>query len=157
MNEKKYYILQCVNSKSIFQASISEIIFDTDILFCLHPLQSCFIGIEYTRYLKNNPLKFNHFMKNEGSTSRNIKHNYGVLKLRYQDRKGNLCYININTNEEFIMDPKEIAFTDNIITKFHAEQAFYIGICAGLKIHRMPNNVIQLDISNNYQNNAHSV
>ena len=149
INEKNFYIIQCVNSKSIFQASISEIIFDTDILCGLHPLQSCFIGIEYAKHLKNNKQNPKPYMKNLDTLKQRVAQNYGVLKLKYQDRKGDLCYIDSNTNEEFIMRPKDIAFSDSIIEKFHAEHAFYIGVCAGLKIHSTSNNVIYLDICNN--------
>jgi hypothetical protein len=34
--KNRAYILQCVNSKTVFEASILEIIFDTDILHGLH-------------------------------------------------------------------------------------------------------------------------
>ena len=149
INENELYVLQCVNSKSIFQANISEIIFDTDILYGLHPIQSCFIGMEYAKYLKNNTPNGKPYLKNIDAIKNRSPYNYGSLKLKYQNRKKDFCYIDCNTNEEFIMSPKDIAFSDHIINKFHSEQAFYIGVCAGLNIHGLSNNVIYLDGANN--------
>ena len=142
-NDKNDYLLQCVNSKSIFQADINEIVFDNDILYGLHPLQSCFIGIEYARHLKNFNLKKDR--KEIAYFNRSIARDYGSLELKYQNRRGDICYIDSHTKEEFVMNPKEIAFSDEIIERFHAYQAFYIGLCAGLKIYALSNNVVYLE------------
>jgi hypothetical protein len=59
---------------------------------------------------------------------------YGCYSLCYQNRNGEICFKNNLTNEQFIMDPRDIALTEELITEFDATQAFYIGILAGLKI-----------------------
>lgn len=147
MNENKtdVYIIQCVNSKSIFESHLSEIVFDTDILYGLHPLQACFIGIESAKFIKANNLDIRSHIKKINAMNKHVIHNYGILKVKYQDRKGDICFINSDTNEEHVMSPKDIAFSDNIIRKFHAEQAFFIGMCAGKKIHSDPENLIYLN------------
>jgi len=157
-NKNDVYIIQCVNSKSIFESHLSEIVFDTDILYGLHPLQACFIGIEYAKFIKSNMLDPKSQIKKINVMNKQVIHNYGILKLKYQDRKGDICFINSCTNEEDIMSPKDIAFTDNIIKKFHAEQAFFIGICAGQKIHKDPENVIYLkDCNVSFRKKPHKV
>lgn len=143
-NRDGVYIIQCINSKSVFESHISEIVFDVDILYGLHPLQSCFIGIEYSKFLKNNMLNIKDNLKKISSMNKPVTYDYGILKLRYLDRKGNICFINVNTNEEKVMSPKDIAFSDEIIRNFHAEHAFFIGIRAGQKIHADAENVVYL-------------
>lgn len=143
-NKKDVYIIQCVNSKSIFEAHLSEIVFDTDILYGLHPLQACFIGIEFSKFIKTNTLEQASRIKEINVMNKQVVHNYGILKLKYQNRNGDICFINNYTNEENIMSPKDIAFTDSIIRKFHAEQAFFIGMCTGQKIHNNPENIVYL-------------
>lgn len=139
------YLIQCINSKAIFQAHITEIIFDTDILYGLHPQQSCFIGIEYTQYIKSNQLDTTLYLKKINIESLSTVHSYGTLKVKYQDRKGNICFINSCTNEEEMMSPKDIAFSDRLIGKFNSAQAFFIGMCAGQKFNTSPENIIYLD------------
>lgn len=125
------FALQCINTNALFYAKITDVVFDTDILYGLHPVQSCFIGIEYAKYIKKHtsnskthPQKINQY-----SLSR-----YGHYNLCYQNRNGELCFINNLTNEQFIMDPRDIALSEELINEFDAAQAFYIGLLAGLKI-----------------------
>jgi hypothetical protein len=149
VNKKNVYTLQCVNSKSNFQANILEIILDAHILNGLHPLQSCFIGIEYAKYLKNNKVT-PPCIKQTNITNTRVTQKDSQLKIRYQTRRGEICYIDQNTNEEFITYPKDIAFSKNIIEKFHAEQAFYIGVCTGLRMHNLPENLFYLNGNNRH-------
>lgn len=146
--KKDRYTLQCVHSKSIFHAHILEIIFDADILYRLHPLQSCFIGIEYAKYLKKNKKAAPKHWENLSRISAKTE-SRGQLQLKYQNRKGDICYFDEDKNAEFIMNPKDIAFSSHLIKKFHAEQAFYIGICAGTQMNNLPENIFYLDFYKN--------
>lgn len=143
------YILQCINTKSHFNVSISDLVFDLDLLYRLHPVQACYIGLQYAFYIKKHEQtsKITTYKKNNSSVFE-----YGVLKIQYQIRNGDICYINTTTLDEFIMSPREIAYEENLIDKFHAEHAFYIGFQAGLEINKMeeqpnlekPTNVLYL-------------
>lgn len=128
------FTLQCVNTSAIFYAKITDIVFDTDILDGLHPIQSCFIGIEYAKHIKkyepySKAIKANNQKMNQYSLNR-----YGCYSLCYQNRNGELCFINNITNEKFIMDARDIALSEELITEFDATQTFYIGLLAGFKI-----------------------
>lgn len=133
-HERKKYIMQCFNTKAIFYAKISDIVFDTDILHSLHPTQACFIGIEYSKVAKNesNPTGALEKLKNSPA------YRYGNYELCYQDRYGNLSFLNTKTNEEFIMDPRDIALSQDLIEEFDAIQAFCIGVYAGIKMDNFP-------------------
>lgn len=41
------FLLQCINTRTTFKATIFEIVCDLDILYGLHPIQACYIGMEY--------------------------------------------------------------------------------------------------------------
>jgi hypothetical protein len=132
--ENKMYSLRCINTYAIFHAKIMDIVYDTCILQGLHPIQACYIGIEYAKYLK----KIN--IQNNTETKKNEKMNgyfvcrYGNYSLIYQDRKGDICFVCKKTGERYLMDPRDIALSEEIISEFDAAQSFHIGLCAGLKL-----------------------
>jgi hypothetical protein len=144
-NNRGEYLLQLVNSKSVFCSSIDEIVFDIDILHGLHSLQSCFIGIEYAIHMKSNKIAPSRYCKDVNLTVCHFPSDLFLLKIKHQYRNGDICYINVKTNEEFTKPSKEIAFSDHIIEKFHPGEAFHIGMCTGLKLHEDPSNIIHLD------------
>jgi hypothetical protein len=121
------YTIQCINTSTVFESSISEILSDIDILHHLHPIQACYIGIEYAKEknIQISPVKnistYSHFR-------------YGTYYIHYQCRNGLICFINKLTNEEFLMNPCDIAFSKEKIEQFDAIHAFYIGYSSGLTI-----------------------
>jgi hypothetical protein len=134
VKEGEKFKLQCINTNALFHATLTEIVYDVDILYGLHPIQACYIGIEYAKLLK---IKRSH---SEVNNCQNIKMNdyveyrYGTYELCYQDRKGNVCFTNAQTSDVFLMDPRDIALSQELIQDFDATQAFHIGLFAGLKL-----------------------
>lgn len=126
----KEYVLRCINSSATFRSKITDIVFDSDILYGLHPIQACYIGIEYAKHIKST--------KSSPTVHKNPKQypasRYGAYELCYQNRKGNLCFTKVTTKETFLMDPRDIALSESLINEFDASQAFYIGLLAGLKL-----------------------
>ncbi len=132
INEQKAYVIQCINTKAIFRSKITDLVFDTDLLYGLHPIQACYIGIEYIINMnKTNCTKNQKYQK---KTKEYSIYRYGEYSLLYQKRNGDFCFINNFTNEEFIMDPWEIALSEELIREFDAVQAFHIGCMAGHRI-----------------------
>ena len=133
------YVLQCINTKSHFNVSISDLVFDLDLLYRLHPVQACYIGLQYAAFIKNHEQKskITSYQKNDSSVFE-----YGILKIKYQIRNGDICYVNTNTLDEFIMKPRDIAYEESLIDKFHAEHAFFIGFQAGIQINKMEEKLI---------------
>lgn len=135
---KEGFVLQCINTKAIFRLNINEIVFDRDILHGLHPIQACYVGIEYSKYFKK---------MNAPTPSKNNKveedfvFRYGKYHLHYQNRNGELCFVCEKTDQKFIMDPRDIALSEELIAEFDAAQAFYIGLWAGLKLNNPMNKI----------------
>lgn len=126
------FAIHCINTSAIFYSSIENIASDPDILHGLHPAQACFIGIEYASYLK----KPDSSMAAQNQKSKLNKFSmcrYGENHYLYHDRNGDIFFTNRNTNENFIMCPRDIASSEDLIVEFDAAQAFYIGLLAGLK------------------------
>ncbi len=131
------FTLQCINTNALFYAKITEIVFDTEIRQGLHPVQSCFIGIEYAKHVKKDESKLKTIKVNNQKINQHSLNRYGCYSLCYQNRNGELCFINNITNEQFIMDPRDIALSEELISEFDATQSFYIGLLAGLKINNL--------------------
>ena len=124
------YKVQCINTKAVIELTLEDIIFDLDILHGLHPIQACFIGIEYAKIIKSISIQAN---KTQNMLGKYSTCRYGNNRLLYQDRSGYLSFICINTNEEFLMAPRDIALSRDLIQEFDAAQAFFIGFSAELK------------------------
>ena len=139
MVEQHVFTLQCSYSKSTFQANISEIIHKEELLHSLHPLQACFIGIEYAMHIKHIVINGNEVIR-----SSNCDYPYGKYFIKQQDRDGNIYFFNKYTNEDIIMKPIDIVFSEKIISNFHAEQAFHIGFQAGLYLYKNQKKVTYL-------------
>jgi hypothetical protein len=152
IQENEYFVLQCINTKAIFHAQIIEIVFDLDILYGLHPVQACYIGIEYSKHIKNSNQTTIEKSNQTQKLNKYSIYRYGKYRLLFQNREGNVGFRNEFNNEEFLMDPKDIALSEELIQDFDAVQAFYIGLLAGLKInHPVKKHVI----INNNQSKPH--
>lgn len=120
--EGKRYLMQCLNTYGMFYSNLNEIAADPNILYGLHPVQACYIGIEYVMQLK-----LERFVPE-------LRSRYGLYQLLYLDRKNNIGFLNKRTLEEFSMPVEKIVFSDLIIGEFDAIEAFYIGLIAGESI-----------------------
>ena len=129
----EYYKLQCSYTKAIFQVTIEDIIFDLDILYALHPIQGCFIGIEYAKTIKTNITNFKYKERRMSKLNTYLKCRYGRYDLLYKDREGLVGFECVDNGQAYLMDPRDIALSRELIEEFDAAQAFYIGVWAGLK------------------------
>lgn len=126
-DETSLYKLQCINTFSLFDSSLGEIVFDLDILHGLHPIQACYIAIEFSRKSHSEELKIS--SKKNTNISR-----YGKYQLYSEDRIGNIHFFDKFSKQELVMDPRDIALTEELIEEFDASEAFYIGFRAGRKL-----------------------
>jgi hypothetical protein len=114
-----------MNTHGTFYASLKDIIADPNILYSLHPIQACYIGIE-------------HIQSSEKSVRDcvlpELESRYGLYQLSYIDRKHGVGFFNKKTDEEFLMPSEKIIFSEQIIEEFDAIEAFYIGTLAGVSL-----------------------
>lgn len=129
----EYYKLQCSYTKAILHVTIQDIVFDLDILYALHPIQGCFIGIEYAKVIKATIKNSTSQEKQRNKLNTYPMCRYGSYNLLYKDRRGFLGFECKDNDQQFLMDPRDIALSRELIEEFDAAQAFYIGVWAGLK------------------------
>lgn len=101
-----------------------------DILYNLNPVEACHIGITYMNYINK---EFNQQMESPIHSMKSPVNFAESFKILYEDRNKDIIFMNLKTNEKIKMDPREIALSDTMIQRFHAADAFYIGMCAARK------------------------
>lgn len=134
LESQEYYKVQCINTKAIMHVNLEEIVFDVDILYGLHPVQGCFIGIEYAKFIKSTTSSVRNQESPQNMLRKYSTCRYGNNTLLYQDRNGLLGFECSLSGKEFLMDPRDIALSRELIEKFDVTQAFCIGVLAGLKL-----------------------
>lgn len=132
--QKSKYRLQCINTSATFQASLFEILDDDSIIKGLHPVQACYVGLQYADSNRIYPLQ-------KSSLSMDQKR-YGRFCIKSQDRNNNICIYDEIKEIEFTMDPRDIALSEPILIGLDAIHSFFIGIFAGLKKDRAPKYLI---------------
>lgn len=128
------YRVQCINTKAILELTVEDIVFDLDILYGLHPVQACFVGIEYAKLRQTRKLDPENHGQPINPMGRYAGYRYGSLNLLYQNRHGLLGFTCLNSGEEFLMDPRDIALSRELIEEFDVAHAFCIGVMAGNKM-----------------------
>lgn len=129
----EYYKLQCSYTKAVLRITIQEVIFDLDILYALHPTQGCFVGIEYAKTIKAS-IKNSKYQEKQGKELSTYPIcRYGRYRLLYRDRRGFVGFECKDSGHQFLMDPRDIALSRELIEEFDAAEAFFIGVWAGLK------------------------
>ena len=129
--DNHHFTLQCINTNRLFYATVAEIMRDVDILYALHPVQACYIGVIYRQsptYLADNiaPIP-----QSEKKLSRYQYSRYGQYKISYQTQKSIIGFVCKKTNQEFSMDARDLALSEQLICEFDAIDAFLIGQEAG--------------------------
>lgn len=123
--------IQCINTHAVFDIKMIDIVFDADILEGLHPIQSCYIGIEYAQHESNN---IEGAYKHSNNMMACMVNRYGKYKIHMMNRGGKITVLENENKIEYLMDPRDIVLTKDLIKEFDSTQAFYIGMWAGAKI-----------------------
>lgn len=127
--DKGQLTIRCKTSHSCFHIMLADIAFDLKILWGLHPVQACRLGVKYATQPYISTIINQQLTKTEPQS-------LGRFHLLYQERHGKIRYIDRKTNQTFIMAPEDIIDSNKIIKQFNSEQAFFIGLQAGLRQHR---------------------
>lgn len=117
------YTIQCINTKAIFNISLVNLAHDIDLLQALHPVQACYLGIEYSKYIKTGKSKLKTGFESFSSHSLS---RYGRFIVNFQDRNNYIGFTDKFTNETYLKHSSEIAFS-SLIHEFDANDAFLIG------------------------------
>lgn len=128
-------VIRCRGTRSIIRMSLAEAVFDPHITSGLSPQQACYLGGYYGRLLRQSLVKGKALRKAK-SMSFLLNDQQGQYRIAFQNRNGDLGYIDQKTGKEFIEAPLTIVSNEHIIKQFDPSQACYIGMLAGLSLER---------------------
>lgn len=134
-DESRRFTIQCINTNTFFIVHISSLLCDLDILYSLHPIQACFVGIEAVYYFKT---KTDNSSVGKGFERYQNASRYGSCQMLYLDRKSKVHFYDKRQEMEYAMDAVEIAASRELIQEFDSIQAYYIGYLSALTILRSP-------------------
>ncbi len=109
-HKQQLYLLQCINTKAVFHATLTDIVFDIEILSALHPIQACYIGIEYSKYIKISESQPAIPKKQTEKLCSQPCSRYGRYNLCSQGRKNTVCFMDKTNNKSFVSDPRDSAW-----------------------------------------------
>lgn len=131
------YYFQCINTSVIFRVEISSLLTEMDIVLGLHPIQACYIGIEYATRIGLSKINNTLGAAEQFDLSGN---RYGRYKIKYLDRKENVVFECNQTQQILSLDATMISRSKELIQEFDAGEAFYIGFLSGNKMKIMQAN-----------------
>lgn len=127
--------LRCVGSRMVVKFKIEEFVSDVSLVDKLPAKQACVLGGCYGRILRaamegrealNKVKKMNFLLSNKS----------GRYKIIFQNRNGDIGYLDQKTRQEFIEPPLTLVNNDYVISEFDPTQACYIGILAGISLEK---------------------
>jgi len=128
-------IIRYRGTRTIIKADLGSIISDAKIIDGLSPEQACLIGGYFGRVLRKS-LESNKALKKAKRLSFLLKNNRGQYRIVFENRSGEVGYLDQKTKKEFIEHPLTMAKNSYIISKFDPSQACYIGILAGISMEK---------------------
>lgn len=124
-----------IKSKSVRLILSFEEALDSDIVGKLTPQQACLIGGYYGRALRA-ALEGREALKKAKNMSFLLTNKQGRYKILYQNRNGDIGYIDQRTRREIVEHPLTVANNESVISGFDPSQACYIGILAGISMEK---------------------
>jgi len=125
--------IRCHGTDTAIKFTYTSIISDPLVLDGLSPDQACLIGGYVGRVIRGDGSVIN-YHANQKSFLLNKK--IGRYRIVYQDRSGQVAYIDTISKKKYLEHPITIVNTRHIILKFNSSQACYLGILAGVSIEK---------------------
>lgn len=134
--DARMVVLRSRGARAILKISIAEAVTDPLVLSNLLPMQACWLGY-YAGQLYGDlgVVKKNIF---SGSRAAEFKLHFkkGRYKITSQNRRGDIEYIDTHKNVIYRDLPLRIARNNAVISHFDPSQACYIGVLAGMEMHK---------------------
>ncbi len=140
----------CRGARVVINQSITEIIFNSNIIQNMHPMEASHLGYYYG-LLNNNENQDSNSLLNKNKIKPIFslffnKNRYLILSL---SRRGLINYKMNNSSELYTKSPLEIYEDELVISEFEPSHACYIGILAGISKGKSqtsrPTNVVKLN------------
>ena len=127
--------VRCRGTRRAIKQSFESIVGDTEILGGLSSIHACWIGALYGRVLRASFEKKSALRK-ANNMSFLLKNKKGKYSFIFENRTGEIGYLDQKSKKEFIEHPLTIARDNRIISRFDPSQACYIGMLAGISLEK---------------------
>ncbi len=123
------------NKAVLVKYNLSEAVSDENVIDMLSPCEACWLGGCFGQKIHSEENAFDRSkVKSAG-----FKNDCSQCKIIFQNRKGEIGYIDQKSKEEFVASPVAIANNKYIVSKFSSSEACYIGILAGVHVAKNKN------------------
>lgn len=129
-------VLIHIIQKNIFiKQTFAQAISSPEIIEGLSCEQACWLGIYYGEAFRAALHDKGNF-KNIKKPGYFLKHRHGRYRIHCENRDGTITCMHIKTKEKLTLSPLTIAKDPLFIKEFDENQACYIGILAGIQMHK---------------------
>jgi len=126
------------NKAVVIRCKFSEAINNLEIIDQLSPHEACWLGGHFGRALRAS-LDGRAPLKKAKQMSFLLRKQEGRNRIVFENRTGEIGYIDTKTHQEYVEHPVAIATNDYVIALFNPNQACYIGILAGIRMEKALN------------------
>lgn len=119
----------------IVRCTFAEAIANHAVINGLLPTDACWIGGYYGRAMRAS-MEGRQALRTAKNMTFLLKNNFGRYKIIFQNRDGEIGYIDNKTKQEFIEHPLTLVTNEYIVNHFDPSQACYLGILAGISMEK---------------------
>jgi hypothetical protein len=127
--------IRCRGNRMVMKLTFAGVLRDEKLIAGLPALQACILGGYIGRALRASRSGRDALRRAKQMTFL-LKNKCGRYKMVYQNRTGEVGYIDKKTKREFLEQPLVIVNHDYIMKEFDPSQACYVGILAGISMEK---------------------
>ena len=128
-------VFQVRNKSILLRFKFAEAINDRIIIENIAPWEACWLGGHFGRALRATQEGRNSLKKAKKMCFL-LTTKGGRYRVVFENRTGEIGYIDTKTGQEFVEHPLTIATNEFVINRFNSGQACYIGILAGIRMEK---------------------
>lgn len=128
-------IIHCRGTRTVIKTTIEAVVSDYRLIAGLSPVQACLIGGYVGRAIQAKHHDGN-AIKETRKMSFLLENHDGQYRIVFQDRSGQVGYVDKKSKQEFVELPLTIVKNEYAISRFDPSQACYIGILAGISLEK---------------------
>ena len=128
-------VIRCRGNRMVLKLSFAGVLRDERLVAGLPAIQACVLGGYIGRALRSSRSGRDALRRAKQMTFL-LKNNRGRYKMVFQNRTGEIAYIDKRSKREYLEHPLAIVGHEYIMREFDPSQACYIGILAGVSMEK---------------------
>jgi len=128
-------VVRCSGTRTIMKFTLEALVGDMIIIQGMSPAHACLLGGCYGRILRA-AMEGREVIKRVKKLDFLLSNRTGRYRIVFQNRRGEVGYIDKKSRQEFVEHPLTIVNNKHIISEFDSSEACYIGILAGSTVEK---------------------